>query len=399
MTQRRSLNVQALALVFGSGIAQLLVAVLFILTARGMRPDEYGPIVTVIGLGMAGAGFVDLGSNAYWIRELASGRITQPELSARASTRFLIALAITAIVVVASLFMAPAFAAAGVLLLTASTAQAVLVPLRADRRAEAVSWLTVLGRAISVAIFLVQLRVGVEPGLALWTSLALGDIALVLCALAKTPTHHRLKLRTRRLRNPWTGARWYAISTLSTTAAQLDLPIVAALAGPNAAGIYGAVNRWTQPVVVATGAFAQAAAPFMASTTRFMALRGQLLRASWILAVAVGACAAIFVLAPWLVSSLLGENFKDAAPVLRLLAVAMLLNTVTQPLTVALQSRRLDRLAATLVVITAATQLIATSILAPQFGALGAGVGVLAAQVVGLIATVSSVTAIARNRT
>lgn len=399
MTQRRTLNVQALALVFGSGIAQLLVAVLFILTARGMRPDEYGPIVTVIGLGMAGAGFVDLGSNAYWIRELASGRITQPELSARASTRFLIALAITAVIVMASLFMAPAFAAAGVLLLTASTAQAVLVPLRADRRAEAVSWLTVLGRAVSVAIFLVQLRVGVEPGLALWTSLALGDIALVLCALAKTPAHHRLKLRTRRLSNPWTGAKWYAISTLSTTAAQLDLPIVAALAGPSAAGIYGAVNRWTQPVVLATSAFAQAAAPFMASTTRFMALRGQLLRASWILAVAVGACAAIFVLAPWLVSSLLGENFKDAAPVLRLLAVAMLLNTVTQPLTVALQSRRLDRLAAILVVITAATQLIATSILAPQFGALGAGVGVLAAQVVGLIATVSSVTAIARNRT
>jgi hypothetical protein len=130
-----------------------------------------------------------------------------------------------------------------------------------------------------------------------------------------------------------------------------------------------------------------------------MALRGQLLRASWILAVAVGACAAIFVLAPWLVSSLLGENFKDAAPVLRLLAVAMLLNTVTQPLTVALQSRRLDRLAAILGVITAATQLIATSILAPEFGALGAGIGVLAGQVVGLIATVSSVAVIARNRT
>ncbi len=105
------------------------------------------------------------------------------------------------------------------------------------------------------------------------------------------------------------------------------------------------------------------------------------------------------MLAPWLVASLLGENFKDAAPVLRLLAVAMLLNIATQPLTVALQSRRFDRLAAILVGVTAATWLITTLVLAPEFGALGGGIGVLAGQVAGLIATADSVIAIARTRT
>ena len=65
---------QALALALGSGAAQVLVAVLYILTARNMQPNEFGLVVTAIALGMAGAGFVDLGASSYWIRELASGR-------------------------------------------------------------------------------------------------------------------------------------------------------------------------------------------------------------------------------------------------------------------------------------------------------------------------------------
>lgn len=87
-----------------------------------------------------------------------------------------------------------------------------------------------------------------------------------------------------------------------------------------------------------------------------------------ILIAAVGLSLAIFMTAPWLVSSLLGDDFGDSAPVLRLLALAMLCNTVNQPLTVALQSRRFDRLAAGLVLASAATHLVVTLLLAPSMG-------------------------------
>jgi O-antigen/teichoic acid export membrane protein len=398
VNRRRSLNIQALALVIGSGVAQLLVAALYILTARSMRPDEYGPVVTAIGLGIAGAGFIDLGSSAYWIRELASVRITQDELNARMSMRFLLTLAIAGLVSIAALIAAPAFFATGVLLFTTCAVQTVLVPLRAERRAEAVAWLTVLGRLAAIAIFLGQFAIGFSPGLALWTSLALGDVALIVCALAVTPAVDRLGLSVRSMSNPWSGSRWYAVSVMSTSAAQLDLPLVAALGGPVAAGIYGGVNRWTQPVLVATGAFAQATAPFIAAAPRLMALRKQLIRASWILLLAIAISIAVFVSAPWLVRTLLGDDFSDSAPVLRLLALAMLLNTVTQPLTVALQSRRFDQVAALLVVATAATHLIITAVLVPSQGALGAGIGMLAAQSVALVGTVVAIALVARRR-
>lgn len=398
LNPRRSLNVQALALLFGSVTAQLVVASLYILTARSMRPDEYGLVITAISLGLAGAGFADLGANAYWVRELASRRITQDDLDARISTRFLIILFVATFGVVAAVLIDPVFVVTGVLLLTASTVQTVLVPLRAAQRSDSVGWLVMFGRLLALVIFLGQTAVGVTPGLVLWTSLAFGDVALAVCAFAVTPAPDRLKPRLRPIKNPWSGTKWYAVTAMSTSAQQLDLPILAAISGSAAAGIYGGVNRWTQPMLVAIGAFTFAAAPFVAAERRLVALRGQMLRASWILMVVIVLSLSVFAMAPWIVVLLLGVDFRGSAPVLQLLALAMLLNAVTQPLMMVLQSRQLDHIAAAIVVGAIAAQLVAVVVLAPALGALGAGIGVLVAQVVALLGAVGYIAVVVRRR-
>ncbi|KDF00733.1 hypothetical protein Y900_017770 [Mycolicibacterium aromaticivorans JS19b1 = JCM 16368] len=380
------------------GIAQLLVAALYILTARGMQPDEYGTVVTAIGVGLACAGFIDLGANAYWVRELASQQIAADELNARMASRFLIVLAASAATVVGALIIAPEFVATGFLLSSSTFAQTSLVPLRAAQRSEAVAWLTVVGRVFSVAVFLGQTSMGIPAGVSLWSSLVLGDVTLTLCALAVTPKDDRPRIRLRSMANPWSGTKWYAVTNLSVSAQQLDLPIVAVLAGSGAAGIYGGVNRWTQPLLVAIGAFASAAAPFMAAEPRLAALRGQLLRASWILVAAIGLSLGVFVAAPWLVTSLLGSSFSNSAPILRLLALAMLLNCFTQPMLVALQSRRRDHLAAGIVAAAVVVQLTFVVALTSSLGALAAGIGVLIAQVIALVGTMICIVVIYRRR-
>lgn len=395
LNQRRPLNVQAFALALGTGTAQLFVAALYIVTARSMRPDEFGPIVTAIALGIAGAGFVDLGTNLYLVREIASGRITQCEQNAKLSTRFLAVSAVAAVVVVAASFVEPTFVATGVLLVTTSTVQAVLIPLRAAQRAELVGALIVLGRTVAFAAFWGQTAIAVSPGIALWTSLAVGDFVLTVCAFGVPPAANRLRLSVRTLSNPWSGTKWYAVFNMSTSAQQLDLPIVAALSGPAAAGIYGGVNRWIQPMTLAIKAFCSAAAPMIAAEQRVAALRTQFLRASWLLAIAMVISVLTFALAPWLVTILLGDDFRASATVLRILAVAVLLNIVTQPLIIALQSRRRDHVAAAIMSATVVTQLIAVVTLAPTLGALAAGIGMLVGQVVALFGTVACIATIA----
>lgn len=389
---------QVLALALGTGVAQVLVAGLYVLTARSMRPDQYGPVVTAIGLGLAFAGFSDLGANGYWIRELASQRMARSELDVRASVRFLVVAVISGVIVCIAFAMAPIYVATGVLLFTSATVQALLVPLRADRRAESVGWLIALGRVVSIVVFLCQISAGVGSGLALWTSLAVGDIALMACAIVATPKSSRIRFKSRPIVNPWSGAGWYMMNAASTSATQLDLPILGALAGPAAAGVYGGVNRWTQPLVIAIGAFSSASAPIIAAEARIAELRGQLLRASWILIIAIGLSGAVFATAPWLVTTLLGDEFADAASVLRILAVAMAFNAITQPMLVALQSRGLDHLAALIVTFAISVQLLTVVVLARKLGALSAGIGVLVTQVIALIATSVCIAVLARRR-
>ena len=398
MNQRRSLNVQALALAFGNGAAQILVAVIYILTARRMGPADYGLVVTAIGLGMVGAGFVNLGSNAYWVRELASHRMIQTDLNARMTTRLVLVTVAGVAAVVAAYLLAPVFIVAGFLLVTTTTVQTVLLPLRAIQRTESVAWLVVLGRVVAILAFLAQTAVGASPGVSLCASLILGDVLLAACAVAVTPASDRIGICFRPVANPWAGTKWYTVTAISTNAQQLDLPIVAAISGAGAAGIYGGVNRWFQPMAVTIAAFAAAAAPFIAAAPRLSALRGQLLRASWILVMAMVLSMAVFATAPWLVTSLLGSDFSDSTPVLRLLALAMLLNAVTQPLIVALQSRQFDHLAAVVVSVAIGTQLVTVVALVPALGALGAGIGFLVGQVVALVGTIVCIPVIIRQR-
>jgi O-antigen/teichoic acid export membrane protein len=388
--------VQALALALGSGAAQVLVAVLYILTARSMQPNEYGLVASAIALGMAGAGFVDLGAGSYWIRELASGRATPEQLTPRMTTRLFFASWVAALIIAVAALTEPYFIATGVLLLSTTAAQTMLVPIRAARRSELVGWLTVAGRMVAIVVFFGQMALGVPPGLAIWISIAIGDICLAVYVGKSQGFQLRRGMRT--LRNPWAGARWYSVSTLSTSAQQLDLPLVGLCAGASAAGIYGGVNRWTQPMMLTISAFASAAAPFLAAEGDLRVLRQQLLRASWILAASVVIGIGVIITAPWLVIFLLGDAFASSAAVLRWLAGGMILNAIAQPLIVALQSRRFDHIAAIILLLSVAVELVVVAALAPTLGALSAGIGFFTSQVLQTTICIAAIVWRRRNR-
>jgi O-antigen/teichoic acid export membrane protein len=390
--------VQAFALISGTGVAQLLVAALYILTARTMSPSEYGLIVSAIALGVVCGGFLDFGANLYWVRELANKRLSHTDFVIRVSNRALIVLVVSAATAISAAFLAPVFIATGVLLFTTNAVQTVLVPLRADQRSESVGWLVALGRLVAALTFLVQTGFGTPPATCLWTSLALGDLVVVVCAHIVTPGSARLTLRCRPAVNPWVGAKWYAAVALGNSAGQLDLPIMVTIADPFAAGIYAGVNRWIQPINVAIGAFASAAAPFIAAERRLAVVARQIRRAAWILLAAAGLSVAMFVVAPWLVPAVLGDDYSGAVPVLRLLALAMLLNTASQPLLVGLQARGFDHVAAVIVTLSVASHLAVVVLLCPKIGALGAGIGAVGAQSIALIGALLGLSTIVRNK-
>jgi O-antigen/teichoic acid export membrane protein len=271
-----------------------------------------------------------------------------------------------------------------------------LVPLRAARRAQLVGWLTVLGRTVATIAFFGQMALGVQPGCALWISLALGDLSLIVYVGASERS--RLLPNFFTLSNPWAGAKWFSLTSLSTSAYQLDLPIVALFANAGAAGIYGGVNRWIQPMVLTTSAFASAAAPFIAAESDLRALQRQVLRASWILAATIVLSAGVLFTAQPLVIVLLGHAYANSAAVLQWLAAGMVVNTIALPLIVLLQSRRFDHRAAIIMLVSVGIQLIVVAAMAPTLGALSAGIGFFISQVLQLVGTGICIAGIVRRR-
>jgi len=397
LIKERTLNFQTVALALGSGAAQVLVAVLYIFTARGMRPDEYGFVVTAIVLGFIGAGFIDFGSTPYWIRELASGRVTLEQLRPGMATKFIIACAVAVLVTLLAAFKDPNFIATGILLLSSTTVIIVLVPLRAARRAHAVGVLMALDRTVAVIAYFALVSFGVELGQALWISIAVGDLLLVIYVIkSEFPQFFRFSFRE--LHNPWSGAKWYSLNAFGVSASLLDLPLLSLLAGASAAGIYGGVNRWAQPMILAATSFASAAAPFLAAQSDLRGARSQVLRASWMLAIVIALGVGAILAAPRLVIFVLGDAYASSASVLQWLGGATILNAIAQPLLVALMSRQFDRLASIIFTAAVGTQLSIVAVLATTLGAVSAAIGIFVSQSLQVLGSAVCIAVISRRR-
>lgn len=384
----RPVGLQAVLLAGATGVAQVLVAVIYILTARSTDPSSYGAIVTAIAIGTAAAGLIDFGSNALWTREAASGRVSSTDLGARISGKLLAAAALAVVATVVLLLLAPAYAPAGAVLVAVLLGQSMLVPLRALRRGETVALLLLVERVAAVAIFGLLAVAGAPATDALWVSITIGTLLLAAAAHRLTPRAARMHFFAERPRNPWAGAGHYGVSAVAASAQQLDLPTLALVAGPAASGLYGAVNRWTQPLQLLSTAFSSAAAPFLAQSDGWGHARRLVMRASWMLFLAVAACALLALCAPVVVPVLLGEQYEGSVAVLQWLAWGTIPAIFNQPIATALQSRRYDHFVSIPWLSCVVVQLGLIVLLAPTLGALGAAIAFAVLQTLLLFALV-----------
>ncbi|MDF2045937.1 oligosaccharide flippase family protein [Microbacterium sp. Kw_RZR3] len=393
----RSLGTQAVALAAGTALAQVIVAVLYIVTAREAGPEGYGQLVAAIALGGSALGFFDFGTSAFWIRERASGRMDLETFSARVTRKLVIAVAFFTLAMIFALIWLPQLVPSCAIFLAGTFTQTTMVPLRAARRGEVVAALSIVERAAAVPIFTIALAVHANPLQSLWVALVVGTLTAGVAACLFSRSVGRANFRWRPGSNPWRGAKFYGLSALATSAQQLDLPVLTAVAGPVASGIYGGVNRWTQPMGVLASAFSSASAPFIAHARDWKATQRLVTRAAWLLVLAVCVCAGLAFAAPILVSTLLGTEFAGSAHILQLLAVGTIPAIINQPLAAALQARRYDHLVASVYLASVVIQLGLVFSLGGTLGALGAAIAFCVLQVLMLLSLITCVTVAVRR--
>lgn len=371
---RRGIGSQAILLVGATIITQLITAGVYISAARVSSPTEYGPLIAALALGTTAVSFFDLGTNSLWVRETAKVAMSPGVLGARTFSKLLFAGSVAAIWVFFSLMFFPEsyFWVAGPIAFAILASQTMQVALRGQAMIERVALAIIIDRVVVVAVLSVLVMLGFHPIGILWIALCLGPIVSAFCGYFFTPMLWRPRLPSWKPVNPWKGSRYYGLSAISVGSQSLDLTIMNAVGGPAAAGLFGAVNRWTQPMGLLSNAFSSASVPYVAKSKSWDESWSHARKAAWLLVLAVIACLVVAIAAPTMVSILIGEEYFGATPVLQLLALGTIPAIFNQPLYVFLQAMRFDRVVSFVISGAVILQLAAVALLATKFGAVGA---------------------------
>jgi O-antigen/teichoic acid export membrane protein len=400
LSGKLSVGTQALVMAASSAIAQLILAGVYVVAARSATPASFGPIVAGIGLGMSAAAILDFGSNSLWVRELATSSMSRVDLGRRINTKLLISTILAVLWVVSSVVVTDLGSVwvAGPIAIAILCNQTFQVPVRAQGLGERAAVATLIDRAVVGLSLFFCLELDMNAAQSLWACIAFGSIASAVASLLMTPQKHRPIFRSLRPQNPWQKSRYYGISAAAVGAQSLDLPILSAVGGPVAAGLYGAVNRWTQPMGLLANAFASASVPFVARSRDWTQAWKDIGRSVWMLGVAILACLVVALLAPLIVEALVGSQYEGSATVLQLLAIGTIPAIVNQPLAIFLQSMGHDKIVSAITVSSVFVQLGLLAALSSAHGAAGAaGAFVLLQFMVLILLLVAFRAAIART--
>jgi len=387
-----------------TGLAQVVVAVLYVVAARESSVADYGQAVAALALGLAAVGIMDFGTNDLWLRDLSAGRLDLTRFSRLAAwkTYYLGLVATVWAVVCAAALPGGPYWISGFVALSQSLSQTARVCLRAHGRAELAGAAILLDRLIAASLFFLMWLVGCDVLVALVLSLAVSPGLSGLLANRWITESGRIVFRITRPLNPWKGTRAFGVASAAVTLrAYGDVPMLALFGGATAAGIYAAVNRWTQPISLLSDAFRAASVPYVASAPSANDAVKHLRSGAWLPVVAILACGVAIIVAPWLVDLLLGDRWGESAIVLQLLAIGTIISILAQPLYVLLMARGWDLAGATIVVLSVAVSLVMVALLGARYGAVGGGLAFVVGQLVfsvGLALTIHRIAATRRAR-
>lgn len=387
----RSANLSAHALLFASAAATGQVIMLIVLAAMGREigPARLGVVAVTLAVAAAGAGVIDFGANSYWLRELAAGRLPGPEFGRRSGGKVAVSVVAAAALVLGALLSGPplrAYWGVGLVLLAVVIVQTLQVAVKATERNAVFAAAVLLDRVV-LGLSWLALRFGLrlDPETAFYLAYLVGAAVDGWLCWRAVPGDMRPTLRGASLGTTWSGTRAFGVSTLLTTGQQLDTVIAGVVGGQVVAGTYGAVNRWTQPVALATNAFSTLLAAVAAKARDASDLMHRIRSSLWLIAVSVVGALGMAVLAEPLVLLVMGEAFAESALALRILGVGAAVNALTTPLLVVLQARGRERLVAGALAAAVSLQLALVAPLAVLDGARGVALAYLAAQTVLLV--------------
>jgi O-antigen/teichoic acid export membrane protein len=388
-------------------VAKAAFFVITVAAARTLPPQAFGLFALASTVGWIAAVAADFGIQMHLARAVAqhpdaAGHLLRRWLPVRTLTAILGVVAITAGAVVAL----PTWAAARVLVLLTLTyalnglSEFIYYFFRAISRSDLESTFVVAQRLALLALALSVLAWA--PGLeALAVAMLVPAAVTLSIAIAVA---RRLSRSSAASDVPNAGAfRAEAIEhvlpigagiVLSALYFRIDIFLIGAWLGPEAAGAYNAVFRIVEALRLMPAAALAVTLPLLFAA----ATRRPLVQLASTLAIAAGIVAAmLWSMAPWLVARVYGPEYAAAAPALRVLALAFPLMAVNYALTHQLIGWHGHRRYAWLCAAALVVNIGANTVAIPALGITGAAWTTLLTELAVTILCVSALTTVERR--
>ncbi len=325
-------------------VAQISWVLLFVLMARVTGPATFGRIAVALAAAALITDVVDFGANTRLLRDFASGRDVGTAHRRILTTKVTVGTAIAVVWAVAVLAVgtpdAPALALLGAYVPLMLLSAGMLIPSRAAGRAGVAAAVTTVERAVALAAAALLLMV-LPAAVAFAGGIVAGASTAALAAWMYCPA---------RLRTPsWGGhaeaarlylsSRHFGVPALLSDLRLLDTAVVAAVAGPVAAGLFAVPARVTGPLgIIATG-FSTTVLQHVAARGDRPGVRGEVLRGlGTMLGVVTALLLATGMAAPELIPRLLGPAYGAAVLPLQVVCAGMVLASLNQPMAQLLQA-------------------------------------------------------------
>lgn len=361
--------------VVGLGLAQAFTAAQLALAARSSALAPFGAFISLYSVTVTVGALINFGAQVGLTRELSKGRPPCYQTSAFYSRAIASA---AATVPFSALMLALNAGKLPVTCVVLLSSQAGTVPIALDvmgaARGLRPPWMSVWcatvgnfsGLLVYVVFFGARGLTGAAVGLAITWVVSIGVGAVIARSFW-------IKIAPARLTKAWTGMSSFGVATVADAASQVAVPIVDWSAGPAAAGLAGAVSRWTAPVQLLTNAHATQLFPELAAADSEMDAMN-ILKAAWLVPiVSIFLSLGLLVAAPMVVNLTLGPQYVGGGRILQLLALASALSAVGRHAVIFLQARGEEKFVAQVSVTIRAASVIVLWLLARSFGGIAIG--------------------------
>lgn len=396
--RNHSIFVETNLTIIYSGINTLVSIIFFGYAARICDISNFGLELQIITAAGAMAGLLDFGTTYFYLRELSSGRVNAKTVLGALIGRSIIILICTAPIAIFGLISSRMYLIEFVLLLNAQMLlQFTSIILRANGNTSILSRSMLLERSFSLVVLIALLNYDQNPPF----SLVIACTTLIVSIIQIYSSFTAIKFKdlvNYIVWNPWHNSLGIGSTQVLSQIQQLDLNLLALLSNTTSAATYGAVSRWTNAMGVFAGGFSQSIIPSASRESFDKSEIRELRKASVWLVMAILSSILIYIFASRIVAIVLGTKYSDSAGILRVLAVAAVASTFTQPIATYLQAKGLNLQVFRALITGIVLQILMIVVTNSSLGAYSAAYGYLIGQFVAAILLLNSFVGYKRKR-